>query len=216
MSICRKSPSGKIFEKQQRLKTIIINNMNQPEEKTGQDQSQINDNPEASNMNEDMQPENQPETDENSDKAIEELKEQNNVLNDKYLRLYSEFDNYRRRTAKEKIETVATAGAEIISNLLPVLDDLERAVKSAEKTTDVAALKEGTNLIFSKFLSTLTKKGLEPMDALGKPFDPELHEAITNIPAPNEDMIGKVVDEVEKGYLLNGKVIRFAKVIVGS
>jgi molecular chaperone GrpE len=193
--------------------------MNQPEERTEQQETQSNENAQPgaekeTETNNNSNPE--AATEDTKDKTSDELKEQYKTLNDKYLRLYSEFDNYRRRTAKEKIETVATAGAEIISTLLPVLDDFERAMKSVEKTADVTALKEGTSLIYNKFLGTLTKKGLEPMDALGKAFDPELHEAITNIPAPNEDMIGKVVDEVEKGYLLNGKVIRFAKVVVGS
>ncbi|MBA3901841.1 MAG: nucleotide exchange factor GrpE, partial [Bacteroidetes bacterium] len=150
------------------------------------------------------------------EKQVKDLKEQILQLNEKHLRLYSEFDNYRKRTAKERIETVATASADTISNLLPILDDFERALKSAENTTDIEALKEGILLVYQKFLGNLTKKGLEPMNAAGEVFDPEIHEAITNIPAPNEDMIGKIVDEVEKGYLLNGKVIRYAKVVVGN
>jgi molecular chaperone GrpE len=137
-------------------------------------------------------------------------------LNDKYLRLYSEFDNYRRRTSKERIELTKTAGIEIISDLLPVVDDFQRALKSMEIASDIKSVKEGVELIYNKLNNTLSKKGLEAMDSKGKEFNPDLHEAITNIPAPSEDLIGKVIDEVEKGYTLNGKVIRYAKVVVGN
>jgi molecular chaperone GrpE len=153
--------------------------------------------------------------DENA-KKIAELEEQVSALNDKHLRLYSEFDNFRKRTAKERVEILNMAGAEIIKALLPVVDDLERAIKNNETVNDAAAIKEGINLIAQKFRSILAQKGLEPIKAAGEPFDVEFHEAITNIPAPSEDLKGKVVDEVEKGYLLNGKVIRFSKVVVGN
>jgi molecular chaperone GrpE len=159
------------------------------------------------------------ESDSKENPAKDELKELHdkcNEINDKYLRLYSEFDNFRKRTAKEKIDLVSSAGAEILSSLLPVVDDFERAIKSNEKAEDLDAVKEGINLIYQKLHSILSKKGLEAMKAVGETFDPELHEAITNIPAPSEDMSGIVVDEVEKGYLLNGKVIRYAKVVVGN
>lgn len=145
-----------------------------------------------------------------------ELEAKVNELNDKYLRLYSEFDNYRKRTTKERIELSKTAGEDIFKSILPVIDDLERALKSGKDAADAKSIQEGINLIYNKFKNTLTQKGLEPMETIGKDFDPELHEAITNIPAPSEDMKGKVVDEVEKGYMLNGKIIRFAKVIVGA
>ena len=137
-------------------------------------------------------------------------------LNDRYLRLYSEFDNYKKRTGKERIELIKTAGVEILSEMIPVLDDIERAVKSNEKAEDIEAIKNGIKLIYNKFANSLTKKGLEPLEVIGKDFDAELHEAITSIAAPSEDMKGKVIDEIEKGYLLNGKVIRYAKVIVGN
>ena len=149
-------------------------------------------------------------------KKIAELEEQVSALNDKHLRLYSEFDNFRKRTAKERVEILNMAGAEIIKSLLPVVDDLERAIKNNETVNDAAAIKEGINLIAQKFRSILAQKGLEPVKAAGEPFNVDLHEAITNIPAPSEDLKGKVVDEVEKGYMLNGKVIRFAKVVVGN
>ncbi|MDQ3112454.1 MAG: nucleotide exchange factor GrpE [Bacteroidota bacterium] len=150
------------------------------------------------------------------EKKIAELEEQVAALNDKHLRLYSEFDNFRKRTSKERVELLNTAGAEIIKALLPVVDDLDRAIKNNETSKDVAAINEGVNLIAQKFRSILAQKGLEPLKSVGEPFNVDLHEAITNIPAPTEDMKGKVVDEVEKGYTLNGKVIRFSKVIVGN
>jgi molecular chaperone GrpE len=138
-------------------------------------------------------------------------------LNDKYLRLYSDFDNYRKRTLKEKIEQSKYATAEIITKLLPVLDDFERAIKAFDASSDTGqALKDGTVLIYQKFLSILNQEGLEPMRTAGETFDTDFHEAITNIPAPQPDQKGRILDEVEKGYLLNGKVIRFAKVVVGS
>jgi molecular chaperone GrpE len=147
---------------------------------------------------------------ENPDEKIAEL-------NDKYLRLYSEFDNYRKRTLKEKTELSKYASAEVITKLLPVLDDFERAIKAFTATSDNGtALKEGVVLIYNKFLSVLNQQGLEQMKTLGESFDTDFHEAVTNIPAPQPDQKGKIVDEIQKGYLLNGKVIRFAKVVVGS
>jgi molecular chaperone GrpE len=188
------------------------NNTQEEAQNLKNEQNQVNQ--ESNNSNEEQQDNS---SEENlQEKKIMELQEQYNTVNDKYLRLYSEFDNYRKRTSKEKLDVINTAGADIISNLLPVVDDFERALKSAESTQDIEALKEGVNLIYQKLLNSLYKKGLEPMKATGEEFDPELHEAITNIPAPSEDMKGKVVDEVEKGYLLNGKVIRYAKVVVGN
>jgi molecular chaperone GrpE len=135
---------------------------------------------------------------------------------DKYLRLYSEFDNYRRRTSKEKLELMLTAGENIISELLPVLDDFERAGKSAD-SKDEAGVLEGLNLISQKFEKTLQNQGLKVMETPeGTDFDPDLHEAITQIPAPKNKLKGKIVDTIEKGYYLGEKVIRFAKVVTGS
>jgi molecular chaperone GrpE len=146
----------------------------------------------------------------------DELKIKMAELNDKYLRLYSDFDNFRKRTAKEKIELIQSGGEDVFKSMLPVLDDFERAIKSNADITDVEAIKEGFNLIFNKFKNILTQKGLAEMKSAGEPFNTDLHEAITNIPAPSEDLKGKVVDELEKGYTLNGKVIRFAKVVIGN
>ena len=145
----------------------------------------------------------------------EKLKLEVAELNDKYLRLYSEFDNMRRRNAKERIELTQTAGKDIILSLLPVIDDFERALKSLEGDDNTSA-REGIALIHNKFLNILTQKGLTPMDAQGKDFDADIHEAITKIPAPSKDLKGKVVDVIEKGYTLQEKVIRYAKVVVGE
>ncbi len=138
-------------------------------------------------------------------------------LNDKYLRLYSDFDNFRKRTLKEKIESSKYASADIIIKLLPVVDDFERAMKAFDATPDAGqAARDGMVLIYNKFISVLQQQGLAPMRTAGESFDTDFHEAITNIPAPTPELKGKVVDEVEKGYLLNGKVIRYAKVVVGN
>ena len=144
----------------------------------------------------------------------ERLREQVNELNDKYLRLVAEFDNFRRRTAKERIEMSQTAGKEVIIDLLDVLDDSERAQKQMESTGDVQQIKEGIQLVFTKLRNTLSSKGLKAMEVLNKDFNPDLHEAITEIDA-GEEMKGKIVAEVQKGYYLNDKIIRFAKVVVG-
>jgi molecular chaperone GrpE len=137
-------------------------------------------------------------------------------LNDKYLRLYSEFDNYRKRTIKEKSDIIRTAGEDVFKAIIPSIDDFERAIKANENVTDVEPIKEGISLIYHKLKLACTQKGLEAIESVGKPFDVDVMESITNIPAPSEDMKGKVVDEVEKGYKLGDKVIRFAKVVVGS
>lgn len=142
--------------------------------------------------------------------------EQIAALNDKYIRLYSEFDNYRKRTNKEKLDLIATASAGVLKDMLTVLDDFERAIANNENVSDIEAVKEGFKLIHNKFKSTLEAKGLKAMEAKGGEFNPDLHEAIANIPAPSDDLKGKIVDDVEKGYYLNDKVIRYAKVVVGN
>lgn len=148
--------------------------------------------------------------------VLKSLEKQVAELNDKYLRLYAEYDNFRKRSARERAEYLSTAGEEVLKSLLPIADDFERGVKAGETATDIKALHEGMHLIFNKFQSLLKSKGIETMPSTGAPFDPETMEAITSIAAPNADLVGKVVDEVEKGYKMNGKVIRFAKVVVGS
>ena len=135
---------------------------------------------------------------------------------DKYTRLFAEFDNFRKRSIKERSEIISTAAGDVIKEIIPVLDDFDRAVKANEATEDVAIIKEGFVLIHNKMYKRLEAKGLKPVDATGKPFDTDFHEAITSIPAPTEDLKGKVVDEVEKGYLLHEKVLRFSKVVIGQ
>ncbi|MEY5069380.1 MAG: hypothetical protein RLZ47_1242 [Bacteroidota bacterium] len=150
------------------------------------------------------------------DETLQKLSADLAEANDKYLRLYAEFDNFKRRTSKERMELLQTAGKEVMISLLPVLDDFERALKAMETATEINAVKEGVALVQHKLKNILNQQGLKEMEAKGKAFDADLHEAITNIPAPSEDLKGKNIDELEKGYYLNDKVIRFAKVVVGQ
>ncbi|MBX2902421.1 MAG: nucleotide exchange factor GrpE [Chitinophagales bacterium] len=153
---------------------------------------------------------------ENTQEEVLQLKQQVEELKDKYIRLYADFDNAKKRHAREQLELIQTAGKGVIQDLLPVLDDFERALKTLETATEVAAAKEGIQLIHHKLAATLTAKGLQPMESLHKEFNINEHEALTEIPAPTAELAGKVVDEIQKGYLLNGKIIRFAKVVVGK
>ncbi|WP_430815727.1 nucleotide exchange factor GrpE [Carboxylicivirga sp. RSCT41] len=137
-------------------------------------------------------------------------------INDKYLRLSAEYDNYRRRTLKEKMELTKTAGESILLALLPVIDDLDRAMAHMNDAKDVEALKEGMKLIHTKFNDFLGQQGMKEIEAKDKEFDTDLHEAVTKIPAPSEEMKGKVIDCIEKGYTLHEKVVRFSKVVVGE
>lgn len=139
-----------------------------------------------------------------------------NELNDKYLRLYSEFDNFRKRTLKEKIDLSRTASEEVIKDLLPVLDDFDRAMSAMQGTDQLEPVKEGIQLIHAKMKAVFASKGLQEIKSMGEEFDTDFHEAITSIPAPTEELKNKVVDEVQKGYMLHDKVIRFSKVVTGS
>ena len=149
------------------------------------------------------------ETTDQVDKSANDLAE----MKEKYVRLYSDFENFRRRTSKEKLDYLKTANEEMMVALLPVLDDFERALKFS---ADAETAREGLQIVHNKLYKILEQKGLKPMEAQGQPFDADLHEAITQMPAPSPDLKGKVIDEVEKGYFLNDKVIRFAKVVIGS
>jgi len=146
---------------------------------------------------------------------VERLKQQLDEWNDKYLRQVAEFDNFRKRTQREKIELIQTAGKDVISSLLEVLDDTDRAQQQLDTAQDLSQVKEGVQLVFSKLRNTLAGRGLKPMESVGQEFNPDLHEAISEVEAA-EDMKGKVVAEVQKGYYLNDKIIRFAKVVVGK
>ncbi len=146
----------------------------------------------------------------------DKLKAELTSVQDKYLRLYSEFENYKRRTTKERADLFKTANQESILAMLPVLDDFERALAAMPQTEENQKIREGVDLIYNKLKNTLTQKGLKEMEANGKPFDPDFHEAITKIPAPSEELKEKIVDVLEKGYFLHDKVIRFAKVVIGE
>lgn len=137
-------------------------------------------------------------------------------MNNKYIRLYSDFDNFRKRTIKEKADIISTASASLMKDLLGTLDDFERAIANNESVEDADSLREGFKLIYNKFSATLKNKGLEPMDCKGDVFDADKHEAITNIPVQNEEEKGKIVDVIERGYNLRGKALRYAKVVVGQ
>ena len=150
------------------------------------------------------------------DSELEKVKAELNDTKDRLLRMVAEFDNFKRRSAKERIELIQTAGKDVITELLDVLDDSDRAQKQLETSTDVEAIKQGVLLVFNKLRNTLQARGVKPMDATNQEFNPDLHEAITEIPAPAEELKGKVVDEVIKGYYLNDKIIRHAKVVVGK
>ncbi|HPE40076.1 MAG TPA: nucleotide exchange factor GrpE [Bacteroidales bacterium] len=147
---------------------------------------------------------------------IEKLEIEKNELNDKFLRLFSEFDNYKKRTNKEKIDLIATASEKVILSLLPIIDDYERAIQYNQNVEDIAVLKEGFELIYNKMRAVLKRFDVEEITAIGEPFNTDFHEAITHFPAPSEDMKGKVMDVSEKGYKLKDKVIRFSKVIVAN
>lgn len=158
-----------------------------------------------------------------SNKLIKELnsklkdaEEKNKELYDKYLRLSAEFDNYRKRTLKEKIELAKSAGEQLILNLLPVIDDFERGIKNTDTANDAESIKKGLLLIYNKFTDFLNQNGVKEIETANKEFDVDLHEAITRIPAPEPELKGKVVDVISKGYTLNDKVIRYSKVVVGE
>lgn len=153
------------------------------------------------------------EAEEKAEPSAEELYAE---LNNKYMRIHAEFDNYRKRTNKEKIDIISNANAGILKDMLPVMDDFDRAIQNNLTSDDIDGVKEGFNLIYNKFKSILEAKGLKPMNSDGEVFDVEIHEAIANVPAPTEEQKGKVIEAVEKGYYLNDKVIRFAKVVVGQ
>lgn len=146
----------------------------------------------------------------------EQLQQQYDDLNNKYLRLYSEFENFRKRTIKEKSDLISNAGANVIGDLLSILDDFERAIDHNKTAEDANSVKEGFELIYNKMLRILAEKGLAHMECRGETFDSDHHEAITNIPVEDKAQKGKIVDVVEKGYYLNDKVLRYAKVVVGQ
>lgn len=157
-------------------------------------------------------------TSDNAEMSQEEkLRREVSELKDKYLRLYSEFENYRRRTSKERLDLIKTASEDLMKDIIPVVDDFERAFKASEQEDNATKVRDGNQLVFHKLVKILESKGLKPMeDLVGKPFDAETQEAITQIPAPSNELKGKVIDVVENGYTLGDKVIRYAKVVTGA
>ena len=147
---------------------------------------------------------------------IETLRDELGEMKDKFIRKVAEFENFKKRSLKERMELIQTAGKEVIVDMLEVLDDCERAEKQMNNSDDVNQTREGVMLILNKLRSVLTAKGLRPMEAINQDFDPDKHEAITEIPAPTKELKGKVIDEIQKGYYLNDKIIRYAKVVVGK
>lgn len=177
------------------------------------EEKDLMDNDQKNNMKEPKETEVVKEKEENKEALAEDRYRE---LNDKYIRIHAEFDNYRKRSNKEKIDLISTAGEGVIKDLLPIIDDFERAIDNNAKVEDIELVREGVVLIFNKFKGALEAKGLKPMDSKGDVFDVDIHEAISNIPAPKKKLKGKVIEAVEKGYYLNDKVIRFAKVVVGQ
>ena len=147
---------------------------------------------------------------------VDQLKLDVEEQKQKFIRLYAEFDNFKRRNAKERVELIQTAGRDVIQSMLEVMDDCDRAEKQLQTSEDLQQIRQGIQLVFTKLRNTLLAKGVKEMKSIGEEFNPDFHEAITEIPTPDENMKGKVVDEVEKGYTLNEKIIRFAKVVVGK
>lgn len=153
----------------------------------------------------------------NEEVDLENEKDQKiNELHDKYIRLSAEFDNFRRRSIKEKSDYFKNAEEDVLIKILPVVDDFERALKFIDTAKDISSVKDGIKLIYNKFTEFLTQRGIKPIESLNQEFNTDLHEALTKIPAPKDELKGKVVDEIEKGYYLNDKIIRFAKVVIGE
>ena len=182
-----------------------------------QDTAENLDNFEGFNINSDADiPGNNHLSNPEAENATEKLQAELDEQKDKYIRLFADFDNFKRRNAKERYELIQTAGKEVITSLLDVLDDCDRAEKQLQATDDIDQIKQGVQLVFNKLRNTLQAKGLKEMESINTEFDVEKHEAITEIPAPTEELKGKVIDDVQKGYYFNDKIIRFAKVVVGK
>jgi molecular chaperone GrpE len=148
--------------------------------------------------------------------ALKASEEKNNELHDKYLRVVAEFDNYRKRTMRERADLIKTAGDEVLKKILPVIDNFERALKAMDQAQDINALKEGVVLIYNHFNDFIQQQGIKEIAALNEPFNIDLHEAVATVPAPSEEQKGKIIDVIEKGYILHDKIIRFSKVVVGE
>lgn len=196
----KKHKSGKEDEKQEKTMNEAAQPESQDPDKKGEEQQE-----EAQTEEKSAEPD-----------RTEELEKALAAKTDQYLRLQAEFDNYRKRTLKEKMELTKSAGESILMNILPLIDDFDRALAAMENAKEIESVKEGVSLIYKRFNDFIGQNGVKEIEAKNNSFDTDLHEAITKIPAPSEDMKGKVVDVIQKGYTLNDKVIRFAKVVVGE
>ncbi len=209
--------------KKMKEKNINSENLDKNENQQSKAENQQNNNTEETNKSKDKTKKDSKDDKKTDSKKsetdkVESMGEKLQEMNDKYLRLYSEFENFRKRTSKEKLELISNAGERLIKELLPVLDDFDRALQSMAKSEDEQTKQtlEGITLIYKKFYTTLEREGLKPINAKDQVFDENLHEAIAQIPAPSEEMKGKVIDETTKGYYLNEKVIRYSKVVVAN
>lgn len=204
-----------------KLKKIVGLDKNETMNKEELKQDEVNEQAETgtkveTDVNEEGTTEETPSETELLEAEVEKLKAEKAELNDKYLRMFAEFQNYKRRTAKEKLGIIQTAGRDVIKALLPVVDDFNRAKKAADADDSIEAFSEGVQLVYEKLHRVLEQKGLKTLETNGKVFDADIHEALTEIPAPTEDLKGKIIDTIESGYALNDKIIRYAKVIVGK
>ena len=179
-------------------------------------EKELNQNAAESQHTEETAPKNAPEVEQETQDELSKTKEELAAVNDKYLRLVAEYDNFRKRTIKEKADLIQNGGERTLLDLLPVVDDIELALKNIREASDVSALREGVELICSKFSDYLSRHGVEEIKAIGQPFDDEKEQAIAMVPAPSEEQKGIVIDCIKKGYTLNGKVLRFADVVVGE
>jgi molecular chaperone GrpE len=204
MTKSKKDKKGDINTNQ----SVNMEEQNSTENINSQEQSNTEQVIETNDVSNESVPEQQVKEDDISVKFAE--------IQDKYLRLSAEFDNYRRRTLKERMEYTKTAGEDILVKLIPVVDDFERGLKVIDSAKDINAVKEGILLIYNKFKEFLSQKGIKEMESINTDFNSDIHEALTKIPVQDESMKGKVVDEIEKGYYMYDKVIRFAKVVVGE
>jgi molecular chaperone GrpE len=212
------SDGGKMIEKLRKMKIFNKKVMKSKESKDTIDESanESEINQQNDGAHGEIATEGLPDAESAESGELEKLEFQLSESKDKYLRLYSDFENYKKRINRERIDLIKSAGQEIMASILPMLDDMERAIKAMTGATDVDAIKEGVQLIYQKMKSITESKGLKPMETVGKEFDADLHDAIANVPVKDEKQKGKVVEEIEKGYYLNDKVIRHAKVIVGN
>jgi molecular chaperone GrpE len=198
------------------MKIFKKKNMQSKTDKNVEDEAKNAATANGENENSEIPAEGLPDAEQQEEGELAKLELELSKANDKYLRLYSDFDNYKKRVNRERIDLIKSAGQDVMTSILPMLDDMERAMKAMNDAKDVNAVKEGIQLVYQKMKSITEGQGLKAMDATGTDFDADLHDAIANVPVKDEKQKGKVIEEIEKGYYLNDKVLRHAKVIVGN